>query len=120
LCGYNTCIEALDFHHINPHEKDMVLHKKDLSIVVKAELDKCLVLCSNCHREVHAGYRTIEQKKQYKKQIKEKRKRKELLIGVPHSSVTPTRPTKLRLVLTCPAPTVLSSGIAGITVGDTV
>jgi hypothetical protein len=53
-CGYNKCIAALDFHHINPKEKD-----KNYSILkknfdkLKPELDKCILLCANCHREEH-------------------------------------------------------------------
>lgn len=55
LCGYNKCIAAFDFHHINPQEKkynikDLMTRKWDL---VKEEIDKCILLCSNCHRELH-------------------------------------------------------------------
>ena len=54
VCGYNKCIAALDFHHIDPLEKDFALGSKISSwdIVVK-ELDKCIMVCSNCHREIH-------------------------------------------------------------------
>lgn len=55
-CGYNRCIQALEFHHLDPNEKDFALSDsfrtgaiKD----VKEELDKCILLCSNCHREEH-------------------------------------------------------------------
>ncbi len=67
LCGYDTCIEALDFHHVDPSQKDLLLHKKDLTVEVKAELDKCMVLCANCHREVHSGFRQIEQENKIQK-----------------------------------------------------
>ena len=62
-CGYNTCIEALDFHHIDESTKLFSLSDHNLKLdwpMIKEELDKCIVVCSNCHREIHAGIRTIE------------------------------------------------------------
>jgi hypothetical protein len=60
-CGYNRCVQALQFHHRNPAEKDFAISEKNQAWpVVKAELDKCALLCANCHAEVHAGIRTIE------------------------------------------------------------
>lgn len=56
LCGYNRCVSALEFHHRVPEEKDFQLSKCKLRIfddVVKKELDKCILLCANCHREEH-------------------------------------------------------------------
>jgi len=58
-CGYDKCIAALEFHHLNPEEKEFVpSHYRHTSwkkneITIKKELDKCVVLCSNCHREKH-------------------------------------------------------------------
>lgn len=53
-CGYNKCIEALEFHHINPEEKEYGLCNTVLSFErLKKEADKCVLLCSNCHREFH-------------------------------------------------------------------
>jgi len=57
-CGFNTYVGALEFHHLNPAEKDFEVSKwprKTMCDVIKAELDKCVLLCSNCHRMVHAG-----------------------------------------------------------------
>ena len=54
-CGYDKCPAAMDFHHPNPREKDFVISGKTNWDVVRAELDKTLLLCSNCHRETHAG-----------------------------------------------------------------
>jgi len=55
-CGYNKYIGALEFHHLNPKEKDFNLshngHCRSWEIV-KKELDKCILLCANCHREIH-------------------------------------------------------------------
>lgn len=54
-CGYDKCIAALDFHHINPNDKiyavkDLMVRKWEL---IQEEIDKCILLCSNCHREEH-------------------------------------------------------------------
>lgn len=56
ICGYDRCMEALEFHHKNPTEKDFSISEKGYTRSwnrVKAELDKCLMLCANCHRETH-------------------------------------------------------------------
>lgn len=57
-CGFiasEDTTAAFDFHHINPDEKeytpsDMLMLKKKK---VFEELDKCILLCSNCHRILH-------------------------------------------------------------------
>ena len=57
VCGYDRCIEALEFHHKNPHEKDFSVSSKGYTrswSKVKQEIDKCLLVCANCHREIHA------------------------------------------------------------------
>lgn len=62
-CGYDKCIEALEFHHINPEEKDFSISDRDIKLSweqIKEELDKCVLVCSNCHREIHANVRTLE------------------------------------------------------------
>lgn len=63
-CGYNKCIAALDFHHLNPGEKEIgisQLIKKNCSIEkIEEELKKCIVLCANCHRELHYNERQNE------------------------------------------------------------
>ncbi len=58
ICGYKRCPEAMEFHHTNNNEKDFGISEKGYTRSwkkVKAELDKCVMLCANCHREVHAG-----------------------------------------------------------------
>ena len=59
ICGYNQCIEALEFHHRDPNEKDFHLAQSGNCRswgAIKLELDKCVLLCANCHREIHAGF----------------------------------------------------------------
>lgn len=54
-CGYNKCKRALQFHHTDPHTKEFQIsgsHCRKWSVLA-AELDKCLLLCSNCHAEEH-------------------------------------------------------------------
>lgn len=61
ICGYDECPQALDFHHVNPNEKDYVLSGGTKSLEhLKPELDKCVLLCCRCHREVHAGYKNLQ------------------------------------------------------------
>jgi len=57
-CGYNKCNNALDFHHVDPKTKKFGIGKQrrtNLTDEIKEELDKCILVCSNCHREIHAG-----------------------------------------------------------------
>lgn len=54
-CGYNKCNAALEFHHFNRSEKSFGLSTKGLCRSwerIKQELDKTILLCSNCHKEV--------------------------------------------------------------------
>ena len=55
ICGYKKCIGALQFHHRNPKEKDFTIGRYTVIAweKIKKELDKCDILCSNCHSEVH-------------------------------------------------------------------
>jgi Zn ribbon nucleic-acid-binding protein len=55
-CGYNKSHAALDFHHKDPSKKDFTIaHARLYSFndKIKKELDKCVLLCANCHRETH-------------------------------------------------------------------
>ena len=54
-CGYSKCVNALEFHHLDPNEKDFGISGKTWSLErLKKEVDKCILLCSNCHREIHS------------------------------------------------------------------
>ena len=52
-CGYNKCISALEFHHVDPKEKDPTWRMGWSFDRIKIEIDKCVLLCANCHREEH-------------------------------------------------------------------
>jgi hypothetical protein len=59
MCGYNKCGKALDFHHTDPSTKLFEINKLNWwSFItydnerVKQEIDKCILLCANCHSEV--------------------------------------------------------------------
>lgn len=60
ICGYNKCTRSLVFHHKDPSQKDFAIgeSRQGKKIVrqwdlVKIELDKCQLLCGNCHNELH-------------------------------------------------------------------
>ena len=61
ICGYNKCINALEFHHIDKKTKE-----ESPSYIImrwswekaRKELEKCILVCSNCHQEIH--YKTID------------------------------------------------------------
>ena len=56
-CGYNRATTSLCFHHVDPSTKSFSLSKGGLEKdweAIKSELDKCQLLCQNCHREHHS------------------------------------------------------------------
>lgn len=61
-CGYNKCIRALDFHHRNASEKTFTISgNHTISWVrLKIELDKCDLVCANCHREIEEAIELLE------------------------------------------------------------
>jgi hypothetical protein len=57
LCGYSKSVWSLTFHHLDPTKKDFNISSGNCKSWerIKAEVDKCVLLCANCHGEVHAG-----------------------------------------------------------------
>lgn len=56
VCGYDRCVASLDIHHTR--DKEFGIAHKGVTRSwerLKAELDKCILLCKNCHGEYHAG-----------------------------------------------------------------
>lgn len=61
VCGYNRYFGALVFHHLDPETKDFTICQRRFRSIlkIKNELDKCALLCINCHRRLHAGVITL-------------------------------------------------------------
>lgn len=57
ICGYDKCVGALDFHHLDPTQKDFGISTGNTPSWgrMRAELAKCVLLCNRCHAEIHAG-----------------------------------------------------------------
>lgn len=60
-CGYKKCLAVLEFHHKKKEEKEytigsMIRYGKSWELI-KKELKKCILLCANCHRELHCKER---------------------------------------------------------------
>jgi len=58
LCGYDRCVAALEFHHLEPGEKRFALSHRGVARSIasaRAEAARCTLLCANCHAEVEAG-----------------------------------------------------------------
>lgn len=56
ICGYDKCISALEFHHVDEDKKEFSISESSFSIgmdSLKKEADKCILVCANCHREIH-------------------------------------------------------------------
>lgn len=80
-CGYFKCMAAMEFHHRDPSQKDFRI-SNGRSIkwerVVK-ELDKCDLLCSNCHKEMHYEL-NLSRIKEYQRKLSEFKKPKGSLV----------------------------------------
>lgn len=68
VCGFDKYDAALEFHHLDPVKKDVKFSQlkswgKERRI---AELEKCVLLCANCHRGVHAGFIDLQKDQEYK------------------------------------------------------
>ena len=59
ICGYSKCINALEFHHVEEkhHDPSYIIMRWSWERA-KEELEKCILVCSNCHREIH--YKAID------------------------------------------------------------
>ena len=58
ICGYDRYVGSLNFHHIDPASKEFGISQDGLTRSwerVKREIEKCILLCANCHAEVHDG-----------------------------------------------------------------
>ena len=58
ICGYKRHSGALEFHHLDPQTKEFGISVDGSTrswARIKAEADKCVLVCANCHREIHGG-----------------------------------------------------------------
>ncbi len=64
-CGYDECVWAFDLHHVDGKSKEFGLSVRGLTRSwdkIKEEADKCILVCANCHREIHAGVKKVPKK----------------------------------------------------------
>ena len=64
ICGYKRNINALEFHHLIPENKSYGISAKGNCHNLEQDLEevkKCILLCANCHREVHDGFYSLEE-----------------------------------------------------------
>jgi hypothetical protein len=62
LCGYDRYPGALQFHHVDPAEKSFAIADRGLARSMeraRAEAQKCVLVCGNCHAELEAGIASI-------------------------------------------------------------
>jgi len=62
LCGFNTYLASLEFHHINPAEKSFGVAQRGITRAyeeVRREAEKCVLVCSNCHAAIEVGELTL-------------------------------------------------------------
>jgi predicted nucleic acid-binding Zn ribbon protein len=57
ICNYNRSMRSLTFHHFDPKKKEYSLSSSRIFNFEKCkkEMDKCLLVCANCHGEIHDG-----------------------------------------------------------------
>lgn len=61
ICGYDKCLGSLQFHHLDPNKKEFnpsrEYNKSNPNMDdLKKEVDKCQLLCANCHSEIHFNW----------------------------------------------------------------
>ena len=57
ICNYNKCITALELHHLNSEDKEFTFgsNANIATEIALNEAKKCILVCANCHREIHAN-----------------------------------------------------------------
>jgi len=70
ICGYAKSQRALSFHHIDPKDKSFGISDKGLTRSwesIRKEIDKCALICANCHMEIHDGITQLPVRKSGRK-----------------------------------------------------
>ena len=65
ICGYSRYVGALDFHHLDEKSKEFDLWTRGLTRSwerIQKEIQKCVLVCANCHREIHGKVSLIPQR----------------------------------------------------------
>lgn len=58
ICGYDKSLSALQFHHLDPLSKEFLVKDACWNFEkAKKEAEKCVLVCSNCHFEIHENLR---------------------------------------------------------------
>lgn len=70
-CGYKRCMAALHFHHIYKWEKEFNISEKSNWYDISNEIKKCMLLCANCHIEMHQGLLEEEMLIQFQEEKRE-------------------------------------------------
>lgn len=61
-CGYNKCLKALEFHHVDPSKKDFTISNDHFKLLEAVkETKKCILICSNCHKEFHDNLWSLDE-----------------------------------------------------------
>ena len=61
-CNYNKYPGALEFHHLDPSKKDFTISNDHFKLKEAVEeVKKCILICSNCHKELHDNLWTIDE-----------------------------------------------------------
>jgi len=55
ICGYSGCPDAFDFHHVFSDDKSFEINSTRSITGYIGEMVKCVLVCANCHREIHFG-----------------------------------------------------------------
>lgn len=55
VCGISNPI-LLDFHHVDPSAKSGNISELKAHDIIASEVKKCLPICANCHRKLHARF----------------------------------------------------------------
>jgi tRNA(Ile2) C34 agmatinyltransferase TiaS len=58
VCGYDRCLTALAFHHLDPSDKLLAISQNGVTLslaTIRAEAQKCVLVCANCHAEIESG-----------------------------------------------------------------
>ena len=66
ICSYNKCPDALEFHHLDKDKKIFGISVQHFYYSWKKilkEIKKCILLCSNCHKELHYKLRNKNKQK---------------------------------------------------------